>query len=173
MDAVALLKFQMDEAWDTVNRAMAGVDDTMLRWTPTETGCWELRLKAGKWLPDYHGEQPLPPGPKTIGWLAAHLAMCKEMYFEYAFGARKKTWDELTVPCDAEGMRLYLARTQQPLCQAIDGLDARNLDEITLTNWGEAKPVWWILSTMALHDLEHGGQMWQVRNQYIVSHTPG
>jgi hypothetical protein len=172
MDAVTLLRLQMDEAWKTVSRAMDDVDDAMLRWTPAAGGCWELRLHAGRWRPDYHGEQPLPPGPKTIGWLAAHLATCKEMYFEYAFGPGKKSWDELTVPGDAEGMRLYLARTQAPLRRALDGLGARDLDASTLTNWGETKPVWWILSTMVLHDLEHGGQIWQVRNQYAISHMP-
>ncbi len=172
MDPVNLLKFQMDEAWGILSRAMAEVDDAMLRWTPSPCGCWELRLKDGKWQPDYHGEQPLPPGPKTIGWLAAHLATCKEMYFEYAVGERKKTWDELYIPGNAEGMRSYLKRTHELLRQKLEKLGAGDLDESTLTNWGERKPVWWILSIMAQHDLEHGGQIWQVRNQYTVSHAP-
>jgi hypothetical protein len=169
MDAVPLLKVQMDEAWDVMSRAMADVDDAMLHWKPAPEGCWELRLNAGRWRPDYHGEQPLPPGPKTIGWLAAHVAACKEMYFEYAFGDRRKSWDDLEIPGDAEGMRRYLARWHEPLRRTLDGLSASGLDTVTLANWGEEKPVWWILSTMALHDLEHGGQIWQVKNSYIVT----
>jgi hypothetical protein len=169
MDAVSLLKLQMDEAWDLVSRAMADVDDSMLHWRPCPQGCWELRLTEGRWRPDYHEEQPLPPGPKTIGWLAAHLATCKEMYFEYAFGNRRKTWDELDIPGDAQGLRGYLARTQEPLRRKLDGLCPTDLDTLTLANWGEEKPVWWILWTMVLHDLEHGGQIWQVKNSCLVA----
>ena len=171
MDAVALLKGQMDEAWDVLARAMSEVDDAMVSWRPASRGCWELRRQDGGWRPDYHGDRPLPPGPKTIGWLAGHLAGCKEMYFEYAFGPAKKTWDELTIPGDAEGLRGYLSRTQEPIRRALDGLNAPDLDRMALTNWGEHKPLWWILWTMASHDLEHGGQIWQVRNQYVVTHA--
>jgi hypothetical protein len=66
-------------------------------------------------------------------------------------------------------MRRYLARWHEPLRRTLDGLSASGLDTVTLANWGEEKPVWWILSTMALHDLEHGGQIWQVKNSYIVT----
>jgi hypothetical protein len=169
MDAVSLLKVQMDEAWDVVRRAMADVDDEMVHWKPASRGCWELRLCGGRWRPAYPDEKPLPPGPKTIGWLASHLAACKEMYYEYGFGAGRKSWDELSIPGDAEGLRQYLSRTQDPLRAALDGLSEEDLDRAAPTNWGEEKPVWWILSTMALHDLEHGGQIWQVKNQYAVS----
>jgi hypothetical protein len=169
MNAISLLKQQMDDAWDLVRRAMADVDDTMLHWEPVPAGCWGLRLRDGRWRLDYHYPDPIPPGPKTIGWLASHLATCKEMYYEYGFGPRKKTWDDLTIPGDAEGLRLYLARTQEPLRRVLESLRDDELDRVTLTNWGEEKPVWWILWVMVQHDIEHGGQIWQVKNQYISS----
>ncbi len=169
MDAAALLGLQMDEAWDLLVRGMADVDDVMLHWRPAPTGCWELRPAKGRWVPDYHGDGQRSAGPKTIGWLAAHLAACKEMYFEYAFGERQKRWDDLTVPGDAAGLRDYLVRTHAPLRRVLQDLDGDALDRPTLTNWGESKAVWWILWTMVLHDLEHAGQIWQVKNQYRVA----
>lgn len=166
MNAIELLRKQMEEAWGLVERAMVDVNDDMLHWEPAP-GSWGLRLRKGRWQPDYHIPDPIPPGPKTIGWLAAHIAACKEMYYEYAFGPRQKNWDDLNIPGDVEGLHQYLKRTHEPFKHVLDQLDESDLKVLTSTNWGEEKPIWWILWTMIYHDLEHGGQIFQVKNEYI------
>lgn len=163
--AISLLRHQTNEAFDLVQRAMTDVDDKMLHWEPMRNS-WGLRFKDGRWIPDYDEPQPIPPGPKTIGWLAAHLAACKEMYFEYAFGLGQKTWEELALPGDAVGLRQYLSRTQKSLVDKLGELDDSDLERPVLTNWGEKKPIWWVYWVMIYHDVEHGGQIMQVKNEY-------
>ncbi|UCD94891.1 MAG: DinB family protein, partial [Candidatus Zixiibacteriota bacterium] len=89
MTVASLLAKQMDSAWELVLRAMEDVDDEMLHWKPAP-GCWRLRLVDGLWKLDYHVPKPIPPGPKTIGWLAGHLATVKEIHYNYCFESAKK-----------------------------------------------------------------------------------
>src|SRR3989304_7137350 len=165
ISTVSLLKTEMEDAWDLVVRAVAGIDDKMLHWEPAP-GSWGLRLKDGKWRIDHHLPNSLPPGPKTIGWLAAHLATCKEMYLEYAFGEKRKKWEDLIVPGDVDGLRHYLFDTHQPLKRRLGQLGGGDLEPMAPTNWGEEKPTWWIFWTLIYHDAEHAGQIIQLKNEY-------
>jgi len=160
---VTLLRNQLDDAFDLVRKAMADVNNSMIHWEPAP-GCWGLRLRNGQWFPDF--DKPRPPAPKTIAWLAAHLAGCKDMYYEYAFGPAKKKWKDLEGPGDAINLRLYLENTQNALVKKLAELNDVDLDRPALTNWGEEKPIWWIYWIMIYHDAEHGGQIMQVKNEY-------
>jgi hypothetical protein len=161
--AIFLLGEQLDDSYDLLCRAMADVDDEMLHWEPV-SNCWGLRLRNGQWVCDWDKAKA---APKTIGWLASHIAACKEMYFEYAFGPAKKTWEQLGVPHDAAGLREYLNRAQKQLRGQLAKFNDNDLDRLVLANWGEQKPVWWIYWIMIYHDVEHGGQIMQVKNEYL------
>jgi hypothetical protein len=67
ISTVSLLKTEMEDAWDLLVRTVAGIDDKILHWEPAP-GSWGLLLKDGRWKIDDHLPNPLPPGPKTIGW---------------------------------------------------------------------------------------------------------
>ena len=121
-----LLQFQMDNAWRFIMLAMNDIDDDMLHWEPAPN-CWGLRNKEGRWCLDFYDPEPIPPGPKTIGWLAGHLAACKEMHYDLLFGKGEKDWDNLVIPSDADGMREYLQDVHQPLNSALDNLDINKL----------------------------------------------
>ena len=109
---------------------------------------------------------PIPPGPKTIGWLAAHLATCKEMYREYAFGPGRRDWEDLEIPHDAEGLRRYLRRTHAALVDELEAMKEGDLERPVGTSWGEERPVWWIFWTMIYHDAAHGAQIMQIKNEF-------
>ena len=167
MTVASLLAKQMDSAWELVRRAMEDVTDEMLHWRPVP-GCWRLRLVKGLWKLDYHTPRPVPPGPKTIGWLAGHLATVKEMHYNYCFESAEKDWDELIVPGDAEGMRQYLSRAHRPLREALDRLEEADLmKELPIkTDDGKTINLWQGLWFDIYHDIEHGGQIFQVKNEY-------
>ena len=80
---------------------------------------------------------PLPdpdPAPfTTIGWRLAHLADCKVMYHEWAFGARKLTFPDLVAPSSVAGA---VAR-----CEG----GAPN-EPITLIAWGKAHHRYWLIA---------------------------
>lgn len=49
---------------------------------------------------------PDPPPLTTIGWLLVHVASCKVMYDEAAFGPNRLTFDDLVVPTAAQAIGL-------------------------------------------------------------------
>ncbi|MCP4651369.1 MAG: DinB family protein [PVC group bacterium] len=165
MTTISLLRKQLNFSFDLVTRAMADIDDTMLHWEPAPNS-WGLRLHNDLWIIDSPKPDPIPPGPKTIGWLAAHLAGCKEMYFDYAFGPGNKIPEQLILPGDAIGLNKYLVKTQKALKQKLSKLSVDDLEKKTATFWGEKKPIWWIYWIMIYHDTEHGGQIMQIKNEY-------
>jgi hypothetical protein len=164
---ISLLKKQMDSAWALVVRAMEDVDDEMLHWKPAP-GCWGLRLVNGLWQLDYHVPEPIPPGPKTIGWLAGHLATVKERHYNLCFESGDKDWGDLVIPGDAEGLRGYLARAHRPLRDALDHLEDADLmrNIPARTDEGEELALWQGLWFDIYHDIEHGGQIFQIKNEY-------
>lgn len=168
-----MLKKQMDDAWCFLSRAMDGVDDIMLHWAPSP-GSWGLRLKGGRWRLDYHLPDPIPPGPKTIGWLAAHLATCKEMHGNILFGDGRMDWDDLVIPGDAEGLKQYLNKAHQDLRRGLESLEDDDLIRqiSTTSNSGEKLYLWQALWFDIHHDFEHGGQIFQVRNEYTMRCRP-
>jgi len=166
MTTLSLLREQLSFSFDLVSRAMSKIDDTILHWEPAPNS-WGLRLRNDHWTLDSSAKpSPIPPGPKTIAWLAAHLATNKEMYFEYAFGSGIKTSEQLIIPSDVKGLRKYLKKTQNALVQKLTKLTENDLQQKMSTFWGEEKPLWWIYWIMVYHDVMHGGQIMQVKNEY-------
>lgn len=167
--ALTILKKQMDDARDLVERAMYDVDDEMLHWEPAP-GCLGLRLVDGRWTLDHNMSSPVPPGPKTIGWLAAHLASVREIHSELCFGKGEKDWGDLVIPGDAEGLRQYLERAFREYRDAVERLDESDLEwEIVPTDDGDRKlAVWQALWFDIKHDVEHAGQIFQVKNEYAT-----
>jgi hypothetical protein len=170
MNLAEFLKGRFQDSYDFLINSLTGVDDTMLHWEPAP-GSWGLRNREGIWIPDYDKPHPIAPGPKTIAWLIAHIASCKEMYFDYAFGPAQKRWEDLKIPGDIEGLRIYLNDSQRPLKEKLEEIDDSELENVVLTNWGDKKPVWWIYWIMFSHDIEHGGQIFHIKREYQNRHA--
>ena len=163
---VELLKEAMEEGWATLRPRLAGLTDAEFFWKPV-TGCWTLHLaEDGRWIEDYEDHAPDPPPFTTIAWRIIHVAACKLMYYEYAFGPGQLTWDELVLPHTAADAIAWLEEHHAPLCAALDSLSDNDLDAMRLTNWGERWPTWRIFWVMAAHDLHHGGEIGCLRDLY-------
>lgn len=97
-NATKLLKDQTDEAWKNLNGLLKNLADDEFFWEPVPN-CWTVHpSEGGRWIVDYVKPAPEPPPFTTIGWRLLHLAACKWMYHEYAFGPAKLTWDDLDIP---------------------------------------------------------------------------
>jgi len=163
---VELLAAELEEAYQTLRRRLEGLNDEEFFWEPAP-GCWTVRpLPDGRWTADYEQPDPAPPPFTTIGWRLVHVAGCKIMYHEYAFGPGRLTWDEVDVPHTAAGAIAQLEAGHALLRADLDGLEDEDLDGMRLTNWGERWPTWRILWTMVFHDLHHGGEMACLRDLY-------
>ncbi len=163
---VTLLATQMDEAMEGLRQWVDGLTDEEFFWEPVP-GCWTVHSDAsGRWVVDYAVPHPDPPPFTTIAWRLLHIATCKVMYHEYAFGLAELTWDELEIPhtvADAIGM---LEDGHARLRRALDELTDDDLADLRLTNWGEQWPAWRIFWTMISHDLHHGAEIGCLRDLY-------
>ena len=95
---VELLKAAMEEGWTTLRTRLEGLTDAEFFWKPVP-GSWTLHQgEDGRWVEDYADPAPDPPPFTTLAWRVIHVAACKLMYYEYAFGPGRLTWDELVLP---------------------------------------------------------------------------
>ena len=167
---VALLAAEMDEAWETLRARLEGLTDEEMFWEPVP-GCWTVRLgEDGRWSVDYADAAPDPPPFTTIAWRLVHVAACKVMYHEYAFGPGRLAWDELEIPHTAADAIAWLEEGHARLRAALYGLSDVDLEEMRSTNWGELWPAWRIFWTMVSHDLHHGAEIGSLRDLYRVTH---
>ena len=169
---VDLLTAEMDEALETLRRRLEGLTDEEFFWEPVP-GRWTVHPdESGRWVVDYEVQAPDPPPFTTIAWRLAHIAACKIMYHEYAFGPGKLTWDKLDIPYTAADAIAWLEEGHARLHTALNGLTDADLVEMRLTNWGEPWPTWRIFWVMIHHDAHHGAEIGCLRDLYrIMRHT--
>jgi DinB superfamily len=166
MARVGLLLAQMDEVYGRLWRRLEGLGDDEYLWEPVP-GCWSVHPDgAGGWVADYAEPDPDPAPFTTIGWRLAHLADCKVIYHEWAFGPRRLTFPDLAAPATAAAALARLEEGQRLLRIDLAGLEDEQLDELRWTNWGERWPTWKLLWTMVDHDAHHGGELGCLRDLY-------
>jgi hypothetical protein len=163
-----LLAAHREDAYAIFRRCVEGVSDHEFWWEPAPD-CWRVfRDESGRWTHDYAEPDPVPAPFTTIGWRLTHVATCKVMYHEYAFGPGVLTWDTLETPHDVPGSLAMIERGHDLLREDLASLDDRDLDLPRRTNWGEEWPAWQIIWTMIHHDLQHGGEIGSLRDLYRV-----
>jgi hypothetical protein len=163
----------MSEAFHEMRARLHGVTDEEFFWQPAP-GAWTVfRGADGRWDHDYEEPDPDPAPVTTIGWRLAHLAMCKVMYHEHAFGSGELTWRTIETPATAEGAIEMLETGHALLTEDLAGLNDAGLDDPVPTNWGERWPSWRIFWTMIHHDAHHGGEIGALRDLYRVTREAG
>jgi hypothetical protein len=164
--AVDLLRIQMDEAWRHLRGHLQGLTEEEFLWEPVP-GCWTVHPDDdGRWVLDYALPDPDPPPFTTIAWRLIHIATCKVMYYEYAFGPADLTWDTLEVPHTVADTVTMLESGHTLLRRALDSMIDMGLDEMRATNWGELWPTWRIFWVMIGHDQEHGAEIGCLRDLF-------
>jgi len=162
--SVQWLAFAMEEAWSTLRRRLEGLTDEEFFWKPVPD-CWTVHQdQSGRWVVDYAVPAPEPPPFTTIAWRLLHLAECKVMYHEYAFGPGRLTWEELPVPHTAAEAIAWLEESHRRLQETLAGLTDAELQEQRLTNWGDLWPTWRIFWTLIHHDAHHGAEIGCLRD---------
>ena len=165
--AVGVIRQQLQEAFEAIRESVDGLTDEEFFWEPVAR-CWTVRRRDdGRWTVDY----PEPPHPDpapftTIGWRLVHVAECKVMYHEYAFGPAKLTFPEID---SAHTPALAIAQLEAGhamLAGDLETLDDAGLENEVLTNWGEKWPARKIFWTMVNHDLHHGGEIGALRDLF-------
>jgi hypothetical protein len=156
---VEVLAGEMAEAYDELKRTLSGLTDPEFAWEPV-AGSWRVfRDDEGRWTYDYAIPDPQP----------VHLALCKVMYHEWAFGPRELTWNSIETPGDVEASIATLERGHGLLADDLASLSDDALERRILTNWGEGWPAWRIFTTMTDHDRHHGAEIGVLRDLYRIA----
>ena len=165
--AVELLERQLQDAYEMIRERADGLSDDEFFWEPV-SGCWTVRRdESGHWAADYpEFPHPDPPPFTTIAWRLVHVAECKLMYHEYAFGPARLTWPEINSAHTAASAIAQLEEGHALLQSDLAGLEDADLEESRLTNWGERWPAWRVFWAMIKHDLHHGGEIGALRDLY-------
>lgn len=174
MDAKALLQRQTEDAYDRVRERVEGLSDAEYFWEPAP-GCWRVFFdeRSGRWDHDYAEPDPDPAPLTTIGWRLAHIATCKVMYHEWAFGRRELTWLTIPTPGSSRAAIEMLEEGHGHLVADLQTLAEADLDRPALTNWGEEWPMWRIFLTMIDHDVHHGAEIGALRDLYRATGGSG
>ncbi len=172
MHSVELMQRGLREAFDMVRTRLQGLTDEEFFWEPVP-GCWTVYLDSatGRWTAHYAEPDPDPAPITTIGWRLVHIAQCKVMYHEYAFGPGRLTWWNIDYPHTADAAIAMLEEGQSLLEADLFALSDGDLDEPRATNWGEIWPAWRIFWTMVHHDLHHGAEIGVLRDLYRVGNA--
>ena len=164
--AVEILARQQADAFDMFRGRLEGLTEDEFWWEPA-ADCWSVRqTDAGTWTVDYAIPDPDPSPFTTIAWRLDHVAECKVMYHEYAFGPGRLTFPEIDSAHSVDSAIALLEEGQALLVEDLAGLRDEDLQLPRRTNWGEEWPAWRILWTMIHHDYQHGGEIGALRDLY-------
>jgi len=112
-------------------------------------------------------------GARPIGEMVSHIAGCKNMYQDHAFGRATLTWTDPAAdqkihdssPVGIDALLARLLEAQQRLHASVVALgDDAELMRPRRTNWGELKETRWIIKALIGHDLYHAGEINHLRS---------
>ena len=147
---VRLLRAAYEESpWHSLRKAIYAASPGELEWSP-------FRDRRG----------PL---------IAMHVAHCKVIYADQAFGRATLGWGD----CDrligstwdrpeAEKVIAALDRAQAFLCDHVAAASDEDLDRVNPMHHGVAHTGWQVVASMAQHDAWHGGQIAIMRDVYAA-----
>ena len=143
-----------------IDEAFAGDD-----WHSLISNLKDLASEDWLWLP--------PDGQRTIAEMVSHVAACKNMYGNHAFGDASMTWEDpladqklLKNPSAAgiEKLRHFLKEAHARLRAQVEALsDDAELARPRRTNWGDTAETRWIIKATIEHDLYHAGEINRMR----------
>lgn len=150
----------LDEYLYLMDEAFGGDD-----WHSLMTNVKDLGSDEWRWV--------APGGVRPIGEMVSHVAGCKNMYQDHAFGPGRLTWADPraaqnlpdSTSAGIAALRERLLDAQRRLRGSVDALgDDVELLRARKTNWGELKETRWIIKALIEHDLYHAGEINHLRS---------
>jgi uncharacterized damage-inducible protein DinB len=113
----------------------------------------------------------VPGAMRTIESMVLHVAGCKIMYDDCAFGPRTKQWGspEVEGPWKTGSAPMaeaiaWLREAHRSFRDHVAGLTDDGLDRPRMTNWGEERQTRWIVAAIIGHDFYHAGEINHLRS---------
>ena len=114
----------------------------------------------------------LPSGAtRTIESMTLHVAACKIMYADHAFGKGTRQWGtpEVEGPWEVGAAPMsealeWLVAAHRTFRTHVEALTDADLHRDRPTNWGEKRTTRWIIAAMVGHDFYHAGEINHLRS---------
>lgn len=144
--ARAMVLGQLGFSWLELRARLATVTQAELDWQPAPGALRVVRrgtqrtartVGAGDWVAEWP-DGPDDPGPRTIGWLVAHLTETFFERWEWTFGDRQRRREDLVRHGDVETARAELAHWVEAWQRDVTALDD---DEFFTVGLSRATPV--------------------------------
>lgn len=156
-----MARVALDQYLYLLDEAFSGDD-----WHSLLSNLKDLELADWLWVP--------AGGARPIAEMVSHLAACKNMYRDHAFGGATMKWSDpaadqkMLTTATPEAVALLLAflhDAQSQLRGAVDALgDDAELFRERRTNRGGSAETRWIIKALIEHDLYHAGEINRLRS---------
>ena len=150
----------LDEYLYLMENAFAGDD-----WHSLMSNLKDIEPEDWLWTP--------PRGARPIAEMVSHLAACKNMYRDHAFGDATLAWSDpladqkrmkRATPDEVEALLAFLHDAHARLRASVDALaDDAELVRLRRTNWGAQAETRWLIKATIEHDLYHAGEINRLR----------
>jgi DinB family protein len=156
----AVARAALEQYLYLLDEAFAGDD-----WHSLISNLKDLAPEDWLWLP--------PDGARPIAEMVSHVAACKNMYGNHAFGDASMTWEDpladqkLLKAASAAGIEQLLRFLKEAHAGLRAQVDALSNDAELMrprrTNWGDTAETRWIIKATIEHDLYHAGEINRMR----------
>jgi DinB superfamily len=147
-----------DDAWQRLDRRLAGLDDAEYLWEPVP-GMWSVRPVDGGWIADRADSEPDPAPVTTIAWRLWHIASdCLADYLERSPAGRSLAVTGRQWHGDAATALADLRTAGTAFRGAMVALGEDGIGQPLGPAWGPyAEASWADLLVHALDELAHHG----------------
>jgi hypothetical protein len=166
--ATELLITSWEESANRLTRRCEGLTDEEYLWSPT-ADAWTIKRdpdQPGQWTYDYDFAPPPPAPITTISWRLVHIIADNEIYWEYAFGSRQRTFADLAVPSTAtQAMRAWHA-SRRPITDWLRTATDTDLAEPRPSHLGDPKIAAEVVRILIDEQVHHGAEIALLRDLY-------
>jgi hypothetical protein len=166
--AIELLRRQWARSCERLQQRLEGLTDDEYRWEPV-AGSWNVRPDATSpsgWTVDYPESPPAIAPVTTIAWRMLHISDGNAIYWEHAFGPRRRNFWDLSPHGDAAGAIAYLEQTQDQITKTLAALDDAALDDPRPTHFGVEWPAHRVFVVLIDEQVHHGAEIALLRDLY-------
>jgi hypothetical protein len=163
-----VLLFGWDDAWQRLDRRLAGLGDEEYLWEPVDD-CWTVRRTDDGWLADWAEPEPDPAPVTTIAWRTWHLASdCLADYLSRSPAGRPLAVSGRSWHGDAATALRDLTTAAEAFRAAVVDLGEEGLRRPLGPAWGPyAEGSWAELAMHAIDELaHHGAELALLRDLY-------
>lgn len=174
---LGLLLDQYDTEYGMLVDRLQGLTDAEYFWEPTPNSWRVCRREAAKtsqvvgkgdWVCEVEPGDPQPAPMATLAWRLCHIVTGQRLRWDYTFGTKTLTADDIEYPDSAVAALVFLDQSHQAWRAGLAGLADADLDVVGLSSYPDGLdphvpfgPLLWWTNRDLIH---HAGEIGLLRD---------